>query len=221
MPMPEAVRCWVTDTDADGIGLDADAQLWAVIWYEFLIAAEKIKEPVAKHFQQYQQKGVWHEMFDFRFLTISFPCYWDHLDFLRIFAEIFATLCLSRKAAKNCRQCTKTVAAALLLHFLQLPQQQQPGVGGEGRGTFSRIPFLPFRRWVQTGTGCERLIGRVFISAVANKACHLFLALFLSGIVQNPKTVPEFIGPVFAKTSPKRSVFNDWKWAFWACFREN
>jgi hypothetical protein len=25
-----------------------------------------------------------------------------------------------------------------------------------------------------TGTGCERLIGRVFISAVANKACHLF-----------------------------------------------
>ncbi len=46
--------------------------------------------------------------------------------------------------------------------------------------------------------------------------------------------VPEFIDPVFAKTSPKRNgigplfakqaktlVFNYWKWAFWACFREN
>ncbi len=33
--------------------------------------------------------------------------------------------------------------------------------------------------------------------------------------------VPEFIEPVFAKTSPKKIFFNDWKRAFWACFREN
>ncbi len=35
------------------------------------------------------------------------------------------------------------------------------------------------------------------------------------------KPVPEFIDPVFAKTSPKTIVFSHRKRAFWACFREN
>ncbi len=34
------------------------------------------------------------------------------------------------------------------------------------------------------------------------------------------KSVPEFIDPIFCENKPQTLVFNDWKRAFWACFRE-
>jgi hypothetical protein len=41
-------------------------------------------------------------------------------------------------------------------------------------------------------------------------------------VTVNTTPVPEFIDPFFAKTSTNKTlVFNQWKRAFWACFREN
>ncbi len=54
---------------------------------------------------------------------------------------------------------------------------------------------------------------RMLASSSLHRRCRVhFIPVF--------RPVPEFKDPLLRKKKPKTLVFNDWKHAFWACFRE-